>query len=192
MEVYLPPDESELFKYVCLDQKVLFQIMKGVQAFIFEQPCPCSSLPAGLLPLCSQSTFPFQVLSCSGAFAGVSSLLPPTGIEGNEPFHHRLGANFWNQWKSFLPLALLGVSLPTPRLPPFKGIKSSFRVSPFWIPNKRGMARACPLFLCFWPAQFLYDLVPQNWGHLIQGNVNNWKSGLGKDSLRWVSQPWLP
>lgn len=94
MEVYLPPDESELFKYVCLDQKVLFQIMKGVQAFIFEQPCPCSSLPAGLLPLCSQSPFPFQVLSCSSAFAGVSSLLPPTGIEGNEPFHHRLGANF--------------------------------------------------------------------------------------------------
>lgn len=40
MEVYLPPDESELFKYACLDQKVLFQVMKGVQAFIFEQPLP--------------------------------------------------------------------------------------------------------------------------------------------------------
>lgn len=40
MEVYLPPDESELFKDVCLDQKVLFQIIKGVQAFIFKQPLP--------------------------------------------------------------------------------------------------------------------------------------------------------
>lgn len=40
MEVYLLPDESELFKYVCLDQKVLFQIVKGAQAFIFEQPLP--------------------------------------------------------------------------------------------------------------------------------------------------------
>jgi len=40
MEVYLLPDESELFKYVCLDQKVLLQIMKGAQAFISEQPLP--------------------------------------------------------------------------------------------------------------------------------------------------------
>lgn len=36
---------------------------------------PCSSLSAGLLSLCSQSTFPFQVLSCSRDFVRVSSLL---------------------------------------------------------------------------------------------------------------------
>lgn len=36
---------------------------------------PCSSLPASLLSLCSQSTFLFQVLSCSSEYVRMSSLL---------------------------------------------------------------------------------------------------------------------
>lgn len=111
MEVYLPPDESELFKYVCLDQKVLFQIMKGVQAFISEQPLPLQ------LPPCH---FVLKALSPSRSFPapvplpGVSSLILLTGSEGNEPLHHRPGASLWNWWKYFLLLALLSVLLPTP------------------------------------------------------------------------------
>lgn len=37
MEAYLPPDESELLKYIYLNQKILFQVMKGVKDFLFEQ-----------------------------------------------------------------------------------------------------------------------------------------------------------
>lgn len=46
MEAYVPPDESELLKYVYLHQKILFQVMKGMQAFLFEQLLPLQ------LPFC--------------------------------------------------------------------------------------------------------------------------------------------
>lgn len=58
MEVYLPSDESELFRYVCLDQKVLFQIMKRVQAFIFEQPLPLQLLSCQLAAALLSKHFP--------------------------------------------------------------------------------------------------------------------------------------
>jgi len=35
------------------------------------------------------------------------------------------------------------------------------------------MTGMSPLFWCFWPGQFLYNLVLQNWSLLIQGNVND-------------------
>lgn len=78
-------------------RKFYSKLWKVCKPSSLNSPCPCSSLPAGLLPLCSQSTFPFQVLSCSSAFAGVPSLLPPTGIRGSAPHHQRPGTNLWNQ-----------------------------------------------------------------------------------------------
>lgn len=166
MEVYLPPDESELFKYVCLDQKVLFQIMKGVQAFISEQPLPLQ------LPPCH---FVFKALSPSRSFPapvplpGVSSLLLLTGSEGNEPLHHRPGASLLKLVEIFSSIGFAKCLITYTRLPLFKGIRSSFGVSPFGIPSETGMTGMFPLFLCFWSAQFLHDLVLQNWGLPIQG-----------------------
>lgn len=93
MEVYLPLDESELFKYICLDQKGLFQLVKGVQAFIFEQPLSLQLLSCQLAASLFSKPFRFSGPLVLSVFEGVFSLLPPAGMEDNEPFHHKYGAN---------------------------------------------------------------------------------------------------
>lgn len=60
MEAYLTPDESELLNYIYLNQKILFQVMKEVKAFLFKQHLPLQ------LPFCQLAVtlfpkhFPFS------------------------------------------------------------------------------------------------------------------------------------
>lgn len=130
---------------------------------------PCSCLPASSLPLCSQGTLSFQVLSCSGAFArGVFS--------ASSDWKRRQWAFSPQTWRKplksveiFSSIDFAGCLITRTRLPLFNGIRSSFGVSPFGIPSKCGMTGMFPLFLCFWSAQFLHDLVLQNWGLPILG-----------------------
>lgn len=92
MEVYLPPDESELFKDVCLDQKDLFQIMKGTQAFIFKQSLPLQLSSDGLAATLFSKHFPLSGL-LHWCLCRVSSLFPSTAIVGNDTFNQRPNAN---------------------------------------------------------------------------------------------------
>jgi len=76
MEVYLPPDESELFKDICLDQKVLFQIIKGAQAFIFKQSLPLQLSSDGLAATLFSKRFSLSGLLRWCAFAGCLLYFP--------------------------------------------------------------------------------------------------------------------
>lgn len=60
MEDYLPPDDSELLKYVYLNQKILFQVMERVQAILFEQHLPLQLTFCQLAVTLFPKHFPFS------------------------------------------------------------------------------------------------------------------------------------
>lgn len=149
MEVYLPPDESELFKDVCLDQKVLFQIIKGVQAFIFMQPLPLqlpSHGPAatlfsehfslsGLLLRCLRRAV-FSISCHRKAKRLLTKDLTPTfGIKANLPF----------PWLCKVLYHLLPACCPTGEL------KIPLQVSPFQLLRKYEWLELLPSALLAWP-----------------------------------------
>lgn len=109
MEAYLPPDESELLKYIYLNQKILFQVMKGVKAFLFEQPLPLQ------LPFCRLAVtlfpkhFPFSgplLLQgfCEGVFSASSTAFEAMCLSTTD-----LVETSEIDGKSFFSLALLVV-----------------------------------------------------------------------------------